>query len=674
MPLREARTGLALLLQVAVLLQFPLALWAQDDPDETIRKLIAEVGGRLEYALRLQQTDAIDLRSVRIEYVMSADGVAAEGASVGLRAPDAPEAGDDPFRQVCWALHSLQGDRAYRALLDRPEATDKAPLDMTISVGWTLATEWCENDPVRLAVVIGHELGHVVLGHLVAAPQRGPDVLELARLNQEREFAADERGIELALAAGYEDAVTAATTFWQRFAASKGDAAALEPNAALSTHPTVSERVAQMQRDAQSEGRWRSLIVYDYGLTYLQIGDWPAAQDCFERTLAAFPGSREVLSNLAYSKMMRYYSSLNEAERLLLGGEVSCQAFVTARPPIRGGTGTDKTPLLEAVAHLRVVLAGDPEYLPARVMLGTATVMDPDADGEALEAAARELAKAAQDAARQQSAADSRAARRSAADLFADALANGALAQARARPDKALEVYQDAWRQAPVDSPIQALQLNLAAALVPQDDLQQVREARELLSDYLLAVSEESYYHRTAMSLWSRVGAKLGEAQASAPARGKSRWLPAKSVPLGNGRTVFLGSDWTLVKRWLDDWEVCQVPVGGVDTVADCRDTGLQLRVSRGVVKCILLVSPAAPVVVLRSSRTGTGPTLSLRVGQRPLVSSPGGEGEPAGESELGDRIYRATIGGREYNVYRDCQLAIAWDGDTIAAIAMLGA
>jgi len=655
---------------VAVLLLHLLpASWAEDDPDAAIQRLVREVGGRLEYALRLRQTDAVDLKSVRIEYVLSSDGRAAEGASVGLRSADSPAPGEDPFRQVCWPLHPLQGERAYEISRERAGGSDKPPMDMTLSVGWELATAWCEYEPSRLASVIGHELGHVVLGHLVAAPEFGSDALELARLDQEREFAADGLGIELAQAAGYADALSAASDFWRRVATRKGPSTALEPTAALSTHPTILERIAQIQSDPERKRLWRSLVVYDYGTTYLQTGDWLAAQDCFDRALAAFPGSSEVLSDLAYCKMMRYHSSLNETERRRLDGEVSCQAFVTARPPIRGGSETDKTPLREATAHLREVLAARPDYLPARVMLGTTMVMDPDAGVQALQEAAGTLAVATDDAAKAQTAAESSLDRAAAADLFADALANCALARARSCPAKAVEIYLDAWRRAPVEATIPALQLNLVAALVERGDVPQIPDAPEILASYLRTISDQSYYYRAAVLLWSTIcpGQPL-------PRPTQSRWLPTKTVSLGNGRTVFLGSDWALVSQWLRDLDAREIPAGGTDVICDCRELGMQLRASRGVVKCIMLVSPAAPEVLLRGSRASEGPALCLRVGRQGVLIRRGNHDEPAGKEALGDESYRVTLAGRQYTVYRGHQLAIAWDGDTIASIAMLGA
>jgi len=371
---------------------------------------------------------------------------------------------------------------------------------------------------------------------------------------------------------------------------------------------------------------------------------------------------------------MRYYSTLSESERTRLQGEVSCQAFITARPPICGGAQTDKTPLREAVLHLQTVLAQRPDDLAARVMLGTATVMDPDADTQSLRQAAQAMAAAAQEARRLQGAASTARDKLSAADLFADALTNGALAQARAYPEQALATYHDAWLKAPVESPIQPLQLNYAAALVAYGGQEQIEQARELLSDYLRNVSEESYYIRIAQTLWKRTSAKLEEAQAEVPRRPKARWLPTKSVSLANGRTVSLGSDWEIVQQGLRGQKLCRIPTGGADELADYRDMGLQLRISRGVVRGILLVSPTAPEVVLSGSRIGTGPTLCLRVGQKGVILRRDGDEQPGGEEHLGDRTYRVTIGGREYSIYRDCQLAIAWEGDTIAAIAMLGA
>src|SRR5208337_705656 len=54
----------------------------------------------------------------------------------------------------------------------------------------------------RLAFVLGHELGHVILKHIQRPPPGKTDVVKLV-FGREQEIAADAKGMELTLAAGY---------------------------------------------------------------------------------------------------------------------------------------------------------------------------------------------------------------------------------------------------------------------------------------------------------------------------------------------------------------------------------------------------------------------------------------------------------------------------------------
>ena len=59
-----------------------------------------------------------------------------------------------------------------------------------------------QGDPDRLALILGHELGHVTLRHIVREP-RGRTPFVRTVFTREQEIAADRKGIELALRAGY---------------------------------------------------------------------------------------------------------------------------------------------------------------------------------------------------------------------------------------------------------------------------------------------------------------------------------------------------------------------------------------------------------------------------------------------------------------------------------------
>lgn len=130
-------------------------------------------------------------------------------------------------------------------------------------------TELCEHDADELAFVIAHEMAHVIRRHAInrvlrqaafaaasmAAPGRGTigpwlrkvglDWLERA-YSQDQEFEADELGVLLTQAAGFDTA--GAVRLFGRLQAldAQPDASGLGPY--LSTHPPVAERIDRLRR------------------------------------------------------------------------------------------------------------------------------------------------------------------------------------------------------------------------------------------------------------------------------------------------------------------------------------------------------------------------------------------------------------------------------------------
>ncbi len=130
-------------------------------------------------------------------------------------------------------------------------------------------TELCERDGDELAFVIAHEMAHVIRRHAInrvlrqaafaaasmAAPGRGTigpwlrkvglDWLERA-YSQDQEFEADELGVLLTRAAGFDTA--GAVRLFGRLQALDGqpDTSGLGPY--LSTHPPVAERLDRLRR------------------------------------------------------------------------------------------------------------------------------------------------------------------------------------------------------------------------------------------------------------------------------------------------------------------------------------------------------------------------------------------------------------------------------------------
>ncbi|MEN6546885.1 MAG: M48 family metalloprotease [Armatimonadia bacterium] len=619
-------------------------------------ELVKTVASRLEVALRADRDCKLDWGTVRLRYVVVSDADSALNASIAM----APEGGKQPVLPTrslcCWDLHRVG---VAPPPGPTPSRSGYGPCAGTVMIGARLISEVCHDDPSRLAVLLGHELAHLASWDFPTVPAGGGDALQLADLDQERELAADEAGLRYALAAGYENAEQAATEVWKAMSLVCGDQSPLEPAGALSTHPSHLMRLQLLQQEPRRRQLYRSLQTFETGAYYLQMGQWEAAQECFESASQRFPGRPEVLTNIAYALMMRFYAALPPEARGRLGGELSCLSYATTHPPILGGTTMDRALLQEAISRYREALAAEPAFLPAQVGLGTALLMDPDvtaaAPGPLAEAV--ELLRVAEQRARETG--DECA--------LIDAATNGALALKRlGRGDTASYrmALERAFKQIPEGAQCLPLMLNLATALA--EAKADRREPGKLLQAYLEQTPECSYYHKQARAQLLALGLPLPGSQAGL------EWGGAWCLTLPNGEMIALGQEWERVQRALGQVHGTTIPIGqAAQTFTwDCPDLGMQLRLWHGRLRVILLTSPVAPAVEVWGTQDSRheGPHLTLKVGTPGPIAADG----PA--LKLGTATQPLKISGSEYKLYRATNLAINWRGEPpmIAGLALI--
>lgn len=644
---------------------------AQAQGDTAMTALVSQVAtsleARLPGALPPAAERPLDLAKVRIRYLLS--------TSLDMNAVVEPgaEPTEERFRLeglvVCLAAHPLLGGLATAGQGATAQTGSGDVVEFSVFIGERLIKELCESDPARLAVVIGHELGHLCLGHhqVQAAAEGRPRVtLELMNLTQQHEFEADAAGIKYAQAAGFADPVGAATKLFTTLTERDGDHASIEPASAFLEHPSNAQRIAELQTDPVRRQLWRALLAFDDGVTFLSIGDWEAAEGCFSDAGARFGESPEVKTNLGYARMMRFYAGLPDDAYSRIQGEVSCASYVTSRPAIRGGTFVDTGLLKSAIEAFREARALNAHFYPARASLGTALAMDPNASPQQLDEAIGELGAAAQAAgiAKDQS-------------VQVDAWANLALAQARRDPDKSEEIYRRLFEMLPPDNDLLPLKLNFGLVLAASEVRADQELAERLLTEYLKRAEPSSYYARKAASAWTTVRPKLTKPPQPVPAPTWSVWTPSKSVVLPNGRKLTLHQDVARLPAALADYSPKTETdgAGGQCALWSAPKAGLTLRGFRGRLTVIVLDNAAAPRLELRgrTDRAGTGPKLVLQVG-KPLRIIDNGEEREAAHNELDLIPSFVEIGGRRFSLYPDTQVAVAWDADDrqIAAIALV--
>jgi len=624
---------------------------AQDEA--AVISQVSYVAGKLEGALRDVKDSPLNLQAVRIRYLLART----ESNAFLRRETEPTEA--DLLRDdlvVCLPTHPLFGEETFAGVRDKP-------LDFSVVVGKPLIEKVCEGDPTRLACIIGHELGHLSRGHLNG--KRSGGRAELARLTRELEFEADREGLRYALAAGFPDPDRAVVRLWDRMREQYGEAKTLEPAWVFADHPSSTERIAELQTDPMKRQLWRAAVSFDDGVSYLALGAWDPAQGCFDRALSQFPKSPEVLANVGYVCLMRFYAGLPREAYARIGGELSCSSYASTRPPIRGGAAVDKTLLDGAQRRFEEALGINSAFYPALASLGAAITMDPDAGPAQLDDAIDKLRQAAQAA---HLAGDRR--------IEMDALANLSVARARKSPDSAMDTYREAIATVPAVNDLLPVKANFGALLARSEAPDDLRLAASLLADYLRNTSGESYYNLQAARHWENVQRKLGLSDEPLPAPEHPNWARPTAVTLPNGRKPYLKQDLAQVCNWIGGLEtVATDVVDGERGLWELPRAGVSLRGARGRLRIISLSGPNAPALELRAvgDRTGTGPRLILKVGETlRMVDADGNEHEVEWR-ELGSPTAPMPIGGRTFILYSTTGVAVSWEKDRrIAAIALV--
>ena len=228
-----------------------------------------------------------------------------------------------------------------------------------------------EGNPDRIAYVLGHEISHHLLGHTRA--NAGATEFLRATFSRDQENAADRKGMELALQAGYSyvgglSAIRKMIDMGLNYSSFEGLAA---------DHPSWLDRIALL--DKEQAGLWRAMSSFDNGVYFLLVQNYPLAERAFRQVTKDFPGSYEAWANLGYALLMQYADSLDTDDlRHFDVGQVVVGGFYRRPKSLEVKVrGINEELWWDAVGALRESIRLKPELSLPKANLGVAYLFRP---------------------------------------------------------------------------------------------------------------------------------------------------------------------------------------------------------------------------------------------------------------------------------------------------------
>ncbi|HUK86135.1 MAG TPA: M48 family metalloprotease [Terriglobales bacterium] len=468
-----------------------------------------------------------------------------------------------------------------------------------------------QGDPDRAAMILGHELGHLLLHHTPCSRPSQTTVFAALAYTREKEEAADSKGFELMVAVGFSprSGLRAFQVLDDMHAYSSFESLA-------SDHPAIKERLARL--DTAQASLWRAMAAFDDGVYFLTTEDYPLAERCFRTVIREFPQADEAWANLGYALFMQYADALQPEDLRRFGiGQIVAGGFYR-RPTWLAAKvrGIDTEKWSKAVEALQEADRLNPNQALVKANLGTAYLVrpagsDPAAALRYLEEARRILQSQADQSVDQASA--------------AAAINNLAVAYAAAgRAEDSAKMLQAA-NKILGDQPLSfgvpglleatAVLYNQSMFLAEEADQESRSAALKNLQDYLRVTSPSSAWWPLAYDRYAKLATQMGVAPAEREklqSDYQTLMREVSSVDLVGGKTVILGEPLSELKAALGPGEVLSTASGIVRLRYPAQ--GLDILADDTRVLAIILESPKAPPVFVRRQGMGSQ-AVPLRVG-----------------------------------------------------------
>jgi hypothetical protein len=527
-----------------------------------------------------------------------------------------PVMAHSPARYASWppavAILSTQSQGQGAAEQSELNAFAAAPdCRPVVRITEGLVSQIVQDDPDVLALILGHELGHILLGHPTCTTEKDRTSFLALAATRDQEYAADAKGYELALAAGFS--VHRGLLGLQRLDA----VSHYSSYEALSAdHPSWTDRLARL--DKENAPLWHAMSAFDDGASFLATENYALAAQCFRQVVREFPEAADAKSNLGYALLMQYIDQLSDDDVQGLGiGQIATGSFYGESLHLKSKLrGKDSALWSEAVQVLKSAEQEDPSLSLAKANLGLAYLVQPT--GSDSKTALEYLAPAVDQFQKD------RAMRTDYGDAAAHALINNAAVAYlaigdRAEAEKLLDFLWKNRREISNEQLLQqtaALYYNIGMLFATSEDAKERSDAGNYLVEYLRAESATSVWWKQGYAKYVKVCSESADgcvAEAQLRAANQAALREVIGVELAGGKALRIGESFQDALDGLG-------PSASGGSVSDGHVQRTRFSrysvetLSTDVVLAILLEDKAAPEVHLREAGAGTA-SGAIRVG-----------------------------------------------------------
>lgn len=472
-----------------------------------------------------------------------------------------------------------------------------------------LASKILEGKPDRAAFVVGHELSHLLLGHVKCSAPEATTILQRLAFTRDQEYAADLNGMKLALEAGYSKSVgvSAYSRMDELYPGGSFEALA-------SDHPSSKDRLAQL--DDQNAALWRSMSAFDNGVYFLLTEHYQLAADAFDRITHEFPGAYEAWANLGYARLMLYADQLSpeDVQALHVNAIVAGGFYVRPESMMGELRGRDPAMWNSALVALRQADRLKPNSPIVLANLGLASLIKPDGSDAA--DAVQKLEQAVQ-LLNNDPSIDPVSATAIRMNLAVAYEAAGDSDKAKSTMDAMADILSrlvDAGAGGMIaPAYLYSRGMSLAATPAPTDQA----KAWVAMETYLSTASPSSLWWPLAYERYKSLAATLKKPPLSKDelqARSGYALLQAYDVTTAGGRKIQLSTPNAEIEKSLGMGE--NATVAGSLKRVNFPALNVALLEDDKEVVAIVLDSPQSPPVTLKESGLG-GKEISLRVGMK---------------------------------------------------------